>query len=96
MKRLPSPTLLLTNILQLCFSTISLQSSKPIPVPASLLVPGEDVFWSILKRVEIFSALIPTPLSAIVKINLSSSVFSEYKFTDPPDLVNLIAFEIKF
>ena len=44
LKSLPFPNSLSTQIFPLCFSTNSLQSNKPKPVPFSFAVPSVVIF----------------------------------------------------
>ena len=50
LKSQPSPTRLSTHILPPCFSTNSLQSIRPKPVPFSFSVPFLDVFLVMLNK----------------------------------------------
>ena len=95
LKLLPFPFPLSTQILPLCFSTNSLQSSNPRPVPFSSAVPVVEMTFDMSNSPKIRSGSIPTPLSETDIVIFPDISWAEILIT-PLQLVNFIAFEIRF
>jgi hypothetical protein len=92
-KVLPIPSSLLTRIVPPCFSTNSLQSISPSPVPVSFSVPSPENFESSLNNLSRLTESIPIPESAIeTSKNFPSILVDNIIF--PPICVNLIAFHL--
>ena len=96
MKRyFPYPGSLSTQILPPCFSTNSLQSNRPNPVPDSASVPDVDKTFEISNSFNKLSGAIPTPLS-VTDIVVSFAVCTAEIFITPSLFVNFIALETRF
>ena len=88
------PSSLSTYIFPPCFSTNSLQSNNPNPVPVSPAVPLVVSTTEISNSFERLSVGMPTPLSETEMVTFSESC-SALIFILPPQFENLIALETR-
>ncbi len=94
LKLLPLPNSLSTQIWPPCFSTKSLHSINPKPVPVSSLVPDVVFFWLMSNRLALFSGAMPMPLSFTENTIWLLSFVIESS-TLPLVSVNFMAFEMR-
>ena len=94
LKSLPLPCSLSTQILPPCFSTNSLQSINPSPVPVSFSVPFVERTCDILNSFARLSGGIPIPLSE-TEIVTSPEFCSALIVILPPLFVNFIEFDTR-
>ena len=94
-KTLPFPGWLSTHIFPSCFSTNSLQSNKPRPVPFSFSVPRVDSKVSLLNSLPMASSVMPTPVSDTATTTWLSSQVA-LRCTLPFLGVNLMEFVMRF
>jgi hypothetical protein len=93
-KSLPFPKSLLTCILPLCFSTNSLHSNNPRPVPVSPAVPWVVRISEISNSFAKSSCGIPTPLSETDIVTFSEFCSALIAIL-PPLFVNFTEFDTR-